>query len=102
MSLIMQDASGNVLDSGHAMRTGDAHWDGETMWLDWGDDTPPYALDPDWIERFKPLEPGLLADETGAALFFMVGVSPMEEGGEESGKYAPLGWRMPDPSPEDE
>jgi hypothetical protein len=101
MILILQDESGNVLDSGHAMRTGEAHWDGETLWLDWGENEPPYAVAADWFDRFKPVAPGLLADDTGAELYFMVGVSPMEEGGEKSGKYRPLGWRMPDPSPED-
>lgn len=45
--LIRVNDVGEVLgDDQHAMRTGEAHWDGETLWLDWGDSEPPYALDP--------------------------------------------------------
>ena len=102
MLLFMQDESGRVLDSGHAMRTGDAHWDGDTLWLDWGDEEPPFAINPDWFERFRPLAPGRLADDTGADLVFHLYAGPMEPGGEESGRYRPLGWRWPDPDPEDE
>ena len=101
MILIRQDDAGNALDSGHAMRTGDARWDGDTLWLEWGGSEPPYAVDPDWLDRFKVLAPGPLADDTGAELYFMVGVSPLEEGGEKSGQYRLLGWRMPDASTED-
>lgn len=53
--LIQKDEAGNVLDDQHAMRTGEAHWDGDALWLDWGEADPPYALDPDWFERIKPL-----------------------------------------------
>ena len=67
--LIRVDETGKAFDDGHAMRTGAAHWDGETLWLDWGEAEPPYALNPDWLERIKPLTPGELADETGAAFF---------------------------------
>ena len=100
MLLILKDESDNVRDSGHAMRTGEAHWDGETLWLDWGDNEPPYAIDPAWYDRFKPLAQGELADETGAELYFHVTVGPMEEGGEESGRYHQLGWRWPTPPSE--
>jgi hypothetical protein len=94
--LIQVDEAGEVLEDQHAMRTGEAHWDGEKLWLDWGEPEPPYALDPDWFGRIKRLSPGMLVDETGAAFYLMLRVGPLPEGGEESGEYRPLGWRWPD------
>ena len=94
--LIQKDEAGNVLDDQHAMRTGEAHWDGDTLWLDWGEADPPYALDPDWFERIRPLTAGALSDETGAAFSLMLTLGPLPEGGETSGEYRPLGWKWPD------
>ena len=46
--LIQVDSAGDVLDDDqHAMRTGKARWDGRTLWLDWGEAEPPFAVDPD-------------------------------------------------------
>ena len=98
--LIQVNEAGEVLgDDQHAMRTGEAHWDGETLWLDWGDAEPPYALDPDWFERIKPLAPGELADDTGAAFYLALTVGPLSESDQLSGEYRPLGWKWPE-SPE--
>ena len=47
--LIQVNEAAEVLEGQHAMRTGEAHWDGETLRLDWGEPEPPYALDPDWF-----------------------------------------------------
>lgn len=38
--LIRLDDDGEPFDDRHAMRTGEAHWDGETLWLDWGPGRP--------------------------------------------------------------
>jgi hypothetical protein len=95
--LIQVDEAGEVLDDQHAMRTGEAHWDGETLWLDWGQAEPPYALDQDWLARIQRLSPGVLAEETGASFSLMLKVGPLAEGGEQSGEYRPLGWKWPDP-----
>lgn len=60
---------------------------------------PPYALNPEWYERIKPLSPGELADDTGAAFFLMIGVGQLSEE-ETSGEYHPLGWKWPESPPE--
>jgi hypothetical protein len=92
--LIQVDSAGDALDDDqHAMRTGEARWDGRTLWLDCGEAEPPFAVDPDWLERIRPVPPGELADDTGAAFYLMVRVGPLPEGGEESGEYRPLGWK---------
>jgi hypothetical protein len=96
--LIRVNEAAEVLEDQHAMRTGEAHWDGDTLWLEWGEPEPPYALDPDWFERIERLSPGALADETGAAFCLMLSVGPLPESGEESGDFRPLGWKWPEAS----
>jgi hypothetical protein len=43
--LIQVDSAGDALDDDqHAMRTGEARWDGRTLWLDCGEAEPPFAV----------------------------------------------------------
>jgi hypothetical protein len=95
--LILLNEAGEVLKKGHAMRTGEAHWDGETLWLDWGDAVAPYAVDPECLDDIKPVSSEVVADETGADFYLVLYLPPLPEGGEKSGEYRDLGWKLPDP-----
>lgn len=95
--LILLNEAGERLEKGHAMRTGEAHWDGETLWLDWGDAEPPYAVAPECMGDIKSVTSDDMAEETGADFYLVLFVDPLPEGGAESGEYRDLGWKLPDP-----
>jgi hypothetical protein len=97
--LVMTDEEGNIVGDEHALRTGDAEWDGKTLRLRWPDeDEDPFQIPAELWEHIQPVEPGEMAEETEADFYLTLPVRPLPEGGEYSPEYRPLGWKWPDTS----
>ena len=101
--LILYDEAGKKLEDGHLMRTGTCHWDGEELWVDWGEGNqdPPYPLGAEHWDRIAPVPTEQFAEETGADYYLVFAVEPLSEDDERSGKYHLL-WRNPNAPSSDE
>jgi hypothetical protein len=93
--LIPVDSGWHRTDEALCTITGHAHWRGDALWLDWGNDDAPLEIEPAWLARIKPVEVEHRTEVAGAAYWLPVLVRPLPEGGEESGEYRPLGWGDP-------
>jgi hypothetical protein len=91
------DEAGKRRPDGHRMRTGKCRWDGEALWLEWGEDhpDPPFPIASSRWDDIRPTPPGEFQDESGASHYLIYNVLPLPKGGESSGEYKLL-WRNPD------